>query len=300
MLKKIIRKIYFLLKKLIASKKGSASYCTAHMVVEEEFLSVESSLEHFSWRNDLYPGYIELMPVAGFDDKVVVDYGCGPGNDLVGFSHFSSPKELIGIDVSKTALERAKVRLSLHGKEANLILVEEKRNDIPLEDKSIDLIHSSGVLHHCENLPAILKEFHRILKDDGAVHVMVYNYDSLWLHLYTAYVQQIERGKFKNMELLDAFRANTDGEFCPISHCYTPSQFVQIMGDNGFRGEFKGASMSTTELKLMHKRFEAIESRQLNKEHRDFLKSLTFDERQMPLINGHFAGINACYRFTKE
>ena len=26
------------------------------------------------------------MPVSGADDKVVLDYGCGPGNDLVGYN----------------------------------------------------------------------------------------------------------------------------------------------------------------------------------------------------------------------
>ena len=31
------------------------------------------------------------MPVNQADGLVVLDYGCGPGNDLVGFGHFSNP-----------------------------------------------------------------------------------------------------------------------------------------------------------------------------------------------------------------
>jgi hypothetical protein len=88
------------IKEFFASKGGSASYWTNHMVDNKTFDNAESSLRHFKWRNAQYPGYIELMPVRGHDNKVIVDYGCGPGNDLTGFSVYSFPKKLIGMDVS--------------------------------------------------------------------------------------------------------------------------------------------------------------------------------------------------------
>jgi SAM-dependent methyltransferase len=44
---------------------------------------------------------------------------------------------------------------------------------IPLEDASVDVIFSSNVLEHVEDLPTILGEFRRILKPGGtAIHVM--------------------------------------------------------------------------------------------------------------------------------
>ena len=75
------------------------------------FNSRKDSLNYFKWRNSQYPGYIELMPVSNQDGKIVLDYGCGPGNDLVGFAEFSNVKELIGVDVSKPALELAEKRI---------------------------------------------------------------------------------------------------------------------------------------------------------------------------------------------
>ena len=47
----------------IASKRGPASYWSSYMVDHKEFNDVNESLEHFEWRNSLYPGYIDLMPV---------------------------------------------------------------------------------------------------------------------------------------------------------------------------------------------------------------------------------------------
>lgn len=44
---------------------------------------------------------------------------------------------------------------------------------IPLEDSSVDVIFSSNVMEHVENVPAIMAEFHRILRPGGfGVHVM--------------------------------------------------------------------------------------------------------------------------------
>lgn len=44
---------------------------------------------------------------------------------------------------------------------------------IPLEDQSIDVIFSSNVLEHVENIPAIMSEFRRIMRPGGfGIHVM--------------------------------------------------------------------------------------------------------------------------------
>ena len=37
------------------------------------------SLDYFHWRCDQYSGYLDLMPVKGFDGKSILDFDCGPG-----------------------------------------------------------------------------------------------------------------------------------------------------------------------------------------------------------------------------
>lgn len=269
------------------------------MVTHDTFRSANESLQHFEWRNAQYPGYIDLMPVAGQDGKVVLDYGCGPGNDLVGFAVYSNPSKLIAVDVSKTALAKAQERLALHGRDAEFIHIEEFSNAIPVPSESVDYIHASGVLHHCANLDAVLKELHRILKREGELAVMVYNYNSIWLHLHAAWIYQLDLGKDQDLPVLDAFRRTTDGEECPISRCYTPDQFLELMRCHGFEGTFKGAAIAIAEMKILARRFDAIEDRRLAAEHRKFLSALKFDERGIPLYQGSVAGHDACYRFKK-
>ena len=298
-LRLLLNRIRSSVRRKLASRKESAAYWTVHMVANEIFNSPEDSLRHFHWRNAQYPGYIDLMPVRGHDGKIVLDYGCGPGNDVVGFSVFSEVEKLYAVDVSPTALEAAKYRLSLHNKTADFVLIDEKENKIPLPSNSVDYIHTSGVLHHCANLKAVLSELHRILKDDGRMSVMVYNYSSIWLHLYVAYIQQLYYGRFKEHSLLEAFRRLTDGENCPVSHCYTPDNFLALVQQHGFKGKFKGAAISLTEMKSLAKRFDAIMDRRLSEEHRDFLSELTFNDKGIPLYRGSVAGIDACYFFEK-
>lgn len=287
------------LKLRLVSRKGSAAYWTNHMVTNEVWTDANDSLGHFLWRNAQYPGYIDLMPVSGADGLTVMDYGCGPGHDLVGFAEFSQPLRLIGADVSQTALEVADQRLSLHNKPVDLIQLGEDRNIIPLPDQSVDLLHSSGVLHHVKNLNLALMEIRRVLKPGGRLQVMIYNYDSLWLHLYTAYIHQIKIGSYSNLPLLEAFRRTTDGPHCPISHCYKPQEFLDIVCGSGFSGHYKGASISLLELGLLQQRFDAIRERKLAREHRDFLSAITFNEFGHPTVDGYVAGINACFEFQK-
>ena len=95
---KVIQRVASKLKRLIASKFGSAAYWSVYTVVDQDFRSRKKSLDHFYWRSTQYVNYLELMPVKGFNDRVILDYGCGPGNDIIGFIEHSAPKRLIGAE----------------------------------------------------------------------------------------------------------------------------------------------------------------------------------------------------------
>jgi len=71
-------------------------------VATRSFGSRKDSLEHFHSRNAQYLVFIDPIPTSGQNKKVVVDYGCGLGNDLVDFS-FSSKS--YGMDVSEQAIQ---------------------------------------------------------------------------------------------------------------------------------------------------------------------------------------------------
>lgn len=276
----------------------SAQYWTRHNVTEHRrFASAEASIDYFHWRNAQYPGSIELLPVSEADGKRVLDFGCGPGNDLLGFSLYSKPERLVGADVSSSSIAEAKARLAIHGFDRiEFVTPGEADNALPIDARSVDIIHSAGVLHHLPDIESALREFRRLIADDGYCQIMVYHYNSLWMHLYAGYIYKTMFPWRKEIAKQDIFKITTDGEECPIVNCYTPEAFAAIASRCGFRTEFRGAAMSLNEMIWLPRRFEALKDETLDSEARDFLLGLTFDRRGFPLHRGQVAGINSYYR----
>lgn len=274
-------------------------YWTEHNVtLHRTFSSAEESLTDFHWRNSQYFRYIDLMPVSGLDNLSVLDFGCGPGYDLVGFSTQSKPNRLIGIDVSKSSLAEARARLALHGAEPELYHHDVTKAPLPIADSSIDVVHSSGVLHHMESMEPALIELRRVLKKGGTAQFMVYHRDSLWVHLYVAFERQILQGIDPNLDLGAAFQKSTDGPDCPISRCFSERQFIDYASRYGFEIESFGVAVSAWEMSLLDKRFSAIMDARLPRESREFLAGLTFDQQNLPLSRpGVHAGIDGCFKF---
>jgi SAM-dependent methyltransferase len=272
-------------------------FWTRHNVTSHRsFASARESLDYLEHRNQSYPGYIDLLPVAGHDGKVILDFGCGPGNDLVGFGVYSRPRRLIGIDIATTSLEQASERLKLHDISANLLHVPYGTYELPVKSGSVDYIHCSGVLMYVEDPARLLREFRRILKPAGEVGLMAYNYDSVWLHLYVAYFLQTRNSLYSDRPLREAFMRSTDGEDCPFVHVWTPDEMAELAAASGFQALFKGAALSLWELSLLPRRFVAAMDARLPAESRNFLLELTLDDAGLPYYRGQCAGIDGCYR----
>jgi ubiquinone/menaquinone biosynthesis C-methylase UbiE len=275
-------------------------YWTRHNVtVHHQFTSVADSLNQLQYRNKQYPGYIDLMPVSGKDGMAVLDYGCGPGHDLVGFAHYSRPKRLVGVDISPSSLAEANTRLQLHRTQVDLVRVDYGTYDLPFEAGSFDYIHCSGVLMHIEDPARLLREFHRLLRRGGELRLMVYNYDSIWLHLYVAYVVQIENGLYSDLSPRIAFTRTTDGEDCPVNAIWRPEEMLALGREAEFEPEFLGAAISLWELHTMPKRYIACLHPALPAESRVFLMDLRLDSQGLPFRGDHRAGIDGCFRFRR-
>jgi SAM-dependent methyltransferase len=284
-----------------ATERDVANYWTRHNVtLHHAFASPEDSLEYLAWRNDQYFDYITLMPLNGVDGMAVLDFGCGPGHDLVGFGTLSRPRRLVGAELSPPSLSEARIRLALHGIKADLVQLDSAARRLPFDDAVFDYVHSSGVIHHTEDPEATLREFARVLKPGGRGRIMVYNRDSVWYHLYVPYVIRIIQGRYADLSLEKAFAKSTDGEDCPISRVYAPPDFVALAERAGLGCRFLGAAISAFEGSLFHQhRFTAIMDRRLPTEARNFVKALTMNDRGLPVHGSTLAGIDGCYEIHK-
>ena len=97
------------------------------------------------------------------DNKIIVELGTGPGHILEELLK-EKFKYIYGIDISLEMLLRAKIR---NNNNKRLQLINANVENIPLKEKSVDLIISRGSIFFWENLDKAFREIYRVLKEDG-------------------------------------------------------------------------------------------------------------------------------------
>ena len=275
---------------------STTDYWGRHTVAAcENYVSREGSLKSFHERNSQYIGYADLMPVSAFANLSILDFGCGPGHDLVGFVEFSGAKRIVGVDISPKAIELARKRLAFHGSDRVALRLLHSESDLPVayESNSFDYVHSSGVLHHIDDPSVALRMIRRIIKPNGYLKTMVYHENSIWFHLYAGYVlPNVWKVVSPNFDTREIFRMSTDGPACPVSTAYSESSFEAIARSASFSTSMVGVAISRLEVDICDRYLQmALSDSRLKDEHRNFLSSLVLRDG-VPERNGLVAGID--------
>ena len=100
--------------------------------------------------------------IGNVRDKVVLDLGCGSGEEIVPLRQRGAL--VIGVDISPHLIAIAHERLRRYGLTADLRVGSAYETDLPSE--SVDIVFCMSLLHHLE-VDRVKKEIHRILKPDG-------------------------------------------------------------------------------------------------------------------------------------
>jgi hypothetical protein len=139
-----------------------------------------------------------------------------------------------------------------------------------------------------------------VLKPGGSGSIMVYNRDSVWMHLHVAWELLIRDGRWPGLTAEQAFSRSTDGDDCPIAECYSGPQFVALLQEAGFEARYLGGYLSQWELRAMQESWGfAIADDRLADEHRDFLRGLRYDYNHRPMVGDLHAGYGGTYRIRK-
>ena len=103
--------------------------------------------------------------------SVVLDLGCGAGTDLLIAAQMAGPTgRVIGVDMTQSMLERA--RWSAHEMGfANVELHESLIEALPLEDASVDVVISNGVIDLVPDKDAVFDEIDRVLRPGGRLQI---------------------------------------------------------------------------------------------------------------------------------
>ena len=204
------------------SLAASIEFWSEHQVADLPLdITAEQSFAALDERNAVYPGLGLLMPTH-FPGKVVLDYGCGPGHDVVQFLR-DGAEYVWAVDVSPRALAMTNARVLAHG--------WEDRCQTRLIDDHIsatfDHIHTAGVIHHVPEPVDTLRILRLALRCEGdEIRMMVYSAES-------DFYRRIAHGDPATFALL------ADGQ-APITNAWTNAEVVEMAAEAGLEATYVG------------------------------------------------------------
>ncbi|MBB6478723.1 methyltransferase domain-containing protein [Spirochaeta isovalerica] len=102
---------------------------------------------------------------------VCVDLGSGRGTDVLRLAEIVGDEGFVyGLDLSDGMISKAKKTAERMGVQ-NVEFIQTDLSEIPLEEKSVDIIISNCVLNHVSDKQKIWNEIYRILKKGGTFTV---------------------------------------------------------------------------------------------------------------------------------
>jgi arsenite methyltransferase len=103
--------------------------------------------------------------------SVVLDLGCGAGADLLIAAQMTGAAgRVIGVDMTATMLERARQSATQMGL-TNVELHESLIEALPLDDGSVDVVISNGVIDLVPDKDAVFDEIDRVLRPGGRLQL---------------------------------------------------------------------------------------------------------------------------------
>ena len=100
--------------------------------------------------------------------SVVLDLGCGAGTDLLIAAQTAG--RAIGVDMTPAMLEQAAASAAAMGL-TNVELHESLIETLPLEDASVDVVISNGVIDLVPDKDAVFAEIDRVLRPGGRLQL---------------------------------------------------------------------------------------------------------------------------------
>jgi SAM-dependent methyltransferase len=143
------------------------------MVRKNEYARMAEYEKTYWWhlgRLDIIRTYIGKALGSRAPKASILNVGCGTGGTIDMLEHFGTVKN---VDISDEAI---KFMNNLGYKD----IVKVDDIVLPFKDRTFDMVGAFDVLEHIEDHLGALKEWKRVIKDDGAIVVTVPAYKWLW------------------------------------------------------------------------------------------------------------------------
>lgn len=104
--------------------------------------------------------------------ETVLDHACGAGMDLIIAAHHVGPTgRVIGVDMTPAMREKAAEAVQLAGVADRADIRAGFYEQLPVEDASVDVVISNGVINLAPDKTLVFSEINRVLRPGGRVYI---------------------------------------------------------------------------------------------------------------------------------
>jgi malonyl-CoA O-methyltransferase len=120
---------------------------------------------------------LERLDGLRLEPRTIVDLGCGPGVQARMLARRFGSARVLAVDSARAMLRQAATRRGWWRKRFEPVAAD--AHALPLAASSVDLLYSNLMLQWCDDLPAVLNAFRRVLKPGGLMLVSTFGPDTL-------------------------------------------------------------------------------------------------------------------------
>ena len=121
----------------------------------------------------------QLVDLGGYQERRLLEVGCGIGTDLLRFARGGA--RVTGVDLAERSIALARANFELHGLRDQAELRVANGEALPFEDATFEVVYGHGVLQYTADARRMVEECRRVLVPGGEAIFMVYNRIS-WLN----------------------------------------------------------------------------------------------------------------------
>lgn len=117
-------------------------------------------------------GYFDDVSVDDLKNKDVLDLGCGYGGRTAFYELHGRPRRIVGLEIDPASMAIARSSVKHFCQDASMAFLAGCGERLPFSDNSFDVITTTDVFEHVQDLKQVLNECHRVLRPGGKVYAV--------------------------------------------------------------------------------------------------------------------------------
>lgn len=168
-------------------------------------------------------------------ESLVLDVGCGTGNNTILFAE-TSPARIIGLDFSFGMLEKAIEKTN------HVPLVQAPADVLPFSSGVFQLVFMTEVIHHLPDPDSSIKDIFRVLEYGGSICVVTQSHNQIDGRMTSRFFPasaEIDKKRYPDTNVIQAsmFKAGFK-ETMPKEYMFRPTQlgeeYLQTVQNRGY------------------------------------------------------------------